>query len=139
MQLRWIDRYQLDVEVPKQLKRAMQARLIRHPANQVGQSVIAVADLKSVYRRRQRRAQSAFDHDFEAVCTHDGSFRCSDALHSDGVGDWSHWSVDKGTTLRHGERIFRMRLLSTSVTRDGRTIVAFIVEQAAGQVVIPEG
>jgi hypothetical protein len=32
-----------------------------------------------------------------------------------------------------------MRLLSTSVTRDGRTIVAFIVEQAAGQVVIPEG
>jgi hypothetical protein len=69
-----IDRDQFDIEVPKQFECAVKARLVSHPADQVGQSVFATTDLKSVDGRYQRRTQSASDNDFEAPCTQDGPF-----------------------------------------------------------------
>ncbi len=62
----WIHGHQLNVEISEHLQRAVQAGLIWHPSDQVGQAEFASADLESVHCRDQRRTQSSLHHDFEA-------------------------------------------------------------------------
>lgn len=44
----WIYRRQLDVEIPEQFERAVQAGLVGHPSDQVGESLVAAADFEAI-------------------------------------------------------------------------------------------
>jgi hypothetical protein len=71
-----VDRDQLDVQITEQFERAVQARLIRYPPDQVGLAMVAPADLEAVNSGHQGRAQPSLHDDLETLGTQGDSSGC---------------------------------------------------------------
>ena len=91
-------RLQLYVQVPQDAEQAVQARLVGHPAAQIGQTLRVPHDLESIYCSDERGGQPASDDYFKSFSTHRDSFRIHEA-------DVRSAAIDRTRTRRFtGER-----------------------------------